>query len=590
MIALYALASLLAVSASPLLPRENASATTTTTSGQPKVTIIPAGTGGEGVVLYGRSNGPIDSYYGIPFAAPPVDDLRFAPPEDPTWSSRAFNATRPPPACLQRNNTMYAGYGYSEDCLYLNVQVPKGYNEQSAPLPVMLWVYGGGFTSGTSSIYDGSIIISQGIQTSRPVIYVSVNYRLGAFGFLNGQQSADNNAANLGLKDVQKSLEWVQQNIWAFGGDPDQVTAFGQSAGSVLISLLYLQPELRLFRSAILESGAQSTIPIGPTDEIWQEPYDLLVQYAGCNSSNSSTDSFDCLKSLPAAQLLAAQERVRTVPIYSFAFVFSPSVDGDLVPDSPHALLSRGEFAKIPFIAGNVLDEGTIFLPSFIDYNNLTLVGGALNLIEPGGLPIPVITELLTSVYPNDPAQGSPYNTGNETFGLGPRYKQVASIFGDIAFQAPRRYLLEQASAYGLGQSWNYLWTSARDFPPRVGVPHAAEVYYVFGVPQLAVSNTTVSGGIGAVAQGSNYTAEDAQLSQQAIDYWLNFAHFTDPNGQGGKTATELPYWPAYNGEEVNQLVFARGNTTLGKDDYRQEQMRYPLDRPDTFNYKRGEV
>lgn len=178
--------------------------------------------------------------------------------------------------------------------------------------------YGGSFTSGTSSFYDGSVILAQSIKTQQPVIYVSINYRLGAFGFLNGKESSENGAANLGLRDVQKSLEWVQQNIWAWGGDPDRVTVFGQSAGSILISLLYLQPQLNLFRGAIMESGAQSSSPIGPTSEVWQKPYDLLVQYTGCgNGTNSS--SFDCLKNLPAQQLLQAQQQVKNISIYSLA-------------------------------------------------------------------------------------------------------------------------------------------------------------------------------------------------------------------------------------------------------------------------------
>jgi carboxylesterase type B len=156
------------------------------------------------------------------------------------------------------------------------------------------------------------------------------------------------------------------------------VTVFGESAGAILISLLYLQPDIALFKGAIMESGAQSTAPIGPTGTTWQGPYDLLVEYAGCSgnasansTSASNASSFDCLKALPADQILAAQEKVKQIPQYSLAsvkvphsrvrtdssFVFAPTIDGDIIPDSPHSLLAEGQFAKIPYISGNMKDE-----------------------------------------------------------------------------------------------------------------------------------------------------------------------------------------------------------------------------------------
>lgn len=171
--------------------------------------------------------------------------------------------------------------------------------------------------------------MKQAIDSDRPVIYVAINYRLGVLGFPYGQEAAANGAANLGLRDVKKGLEWVQEHIWAFGGNPDDVTIFGQSAGAILISYLYLQPEINLFKRAIMHSGAPSTVPIGPTDSTWQIPYDRLVDFAGCNTAakgNSSMgnstlagdfdNSFDCLKSLPGDQLLAAQIRAQS-PILS---------------------------------------------------------------------------------------------------------------------------------------------------------------------------------------------------------------------------------------------------------------------------------
>ena len=167
--------------------------------------------------------------------------------------------------------------------------------------------------------------MAQAIKSDRPVVYVALNYRLGALGFPIGPEAAANKAANLGLRDVLKGLEWIQEHIWAFGGDPNQVTIFGQSAGAQVIALLYLQPEIKLFKAAIMQSAGASTIPIGATETVWRERYDAFVGYAGCNISapGSATgndtlggnfaNAFECLKSLPADRILAAQTKAQSL-------------------------------------------------------------------------------------------------------------------------------------------------------------------------------------------------------------------------------------------------------------------------------------
>lgn len=193
--------------------------------------------------------------------------------------------------------------------------------------------------SGSSGFYDGTWIVNQSVQTDQPVIFVAVNYRLGIFGFPYGKEAAEAGAANLGLRDVMKGLEWVQENIESFGGDPSRVTVFGESAGAIIISQLMLQTNItNLFASAIMQSGAPSTVPIGPTESTWQEPYDLLAGSAGCNGTSSTNStvgqgevedeevdcydsSFECLKSLTGGELLAAQEQVRNLPRYRAAYV-----------------------------------------------------------------------------------------------------------------------------------------------------------------------------------------------------------------------------------------------------------------------------
>ncbi|RSH92324.1 hypothetical protein EHS25_008739 [Saitozyma podzolica] len=560
--------------ASPLFPRQNATSSNSTSpgspsgSGSPSVTIIPEGR---------------DVYTGIPFAAPPVGDLRFTAPQAPTWNTTSFSATKPPPACLQNpNGTLAGSYGISEDCLYLNVYTPAGANASTAYLPVMVWVYGGGFTSGSSSYYNATFLMLEGISTGRPFIFVSLNYRLGIFGWGSGAEIAQNNAANLGLRDVTKGLQWVQENIWAFGGNPSEasgVTVFGQSAGAISISLLYLQPNLNLFSRAIMESGAQSVSPIGPTATTWQTAYNAVVSAANCSVTNTTAagnqSTFDCLKALPAQQLLAAQLKVQGMLQFAgFIFGKSPSIDGDLIPDSPHTLLANGQFAQKPYISGNVKDEGTTFVPTAV--SSEAQLGLFVNVLEPIAPDNATLAQLL-QLYPNDPTVGSPFGTGNETFGLSPVFKQAAAIVGDGTFQSSRRWFLQStASNFPDLATWSYFWNvSGPGTPAYEGVPHASEVLYVFGAPQAP--------GYG------NYTASDKVLSSAIGNYWINFAVYGDPSP--ANSPVNLTSWPqyGYSSGSKNLLDFSTGNISVITDDYREQQIAFFSSNPTQFNLRRGD-
>ncbi|EIW71103.1 hypothetical protein TREMEDRAFT_27125 [Tremella mesenterica DSM 1558] len=546
------------VGASPISTRAN-----DTVPRIPQVTIIPSTSNGEGITLTGVAYPQFkqDVYLGIPFAEPPVGDLRFRPPQSKVYNSSSFNATVQSPACLQNPNTSLSGdSGISEDCLYLNVYTPEGWGPQSPPIPVMVWIYGGSYQAGATSSYNATALMARGMATNRPFIFVAVAYRLNILGFGYGAEIATNNAANLGLRDITLGLQWVQDNIWAFGGDPTQVTAFGQSAGAISISLLYLNQNTTLFRSAIMESGAQSVAPLGPTATTWQVGYDLLTEFSGCAA-------------VAAAAVAGNSTSNSTTVVGSAAynqstFELGPSIDGDLIPDSPHTMLQEGKFAQIPFISGNCLDEGTSFVPTSV--TNETQVGLYIEAAEPVHPNVSIIGDLF-QLYPNNATLGSPYGTGNETFGFAPEFKQIAAIVGDAQFQANRRWFLEQARAHGQSDTWSYLWTE----PPAGlaayrGVAHSSEVYYVFGF-------TTPETG---------YNASQVALASRVEDYWINFAYYTDPNGPSG-TTSNLTYWPAY-GSNSTMLQFAAGNDTLIPDTYRKTQMDFFNGNPTAFNYRRS--
>lgn len=187
------------------------------------------------------------------------------------------------------------------------------------PCSALIDSHGGSWEAGSTTFANGSWLVSQSIETDRPVIYVAASYRLGYLGFPFGAEAHAAGATNLGQRDMIKALEWTRDNIAAFGGDVGRVTAFGESAGSISVALMYLRPDLDLFQGAIMQSGSQSTAPVVTAGRAWLEAYDLLLELSGCNNTTSS--GFACLKTLPAEDLLAAQVQVRNDTRFKLPYV-----------------------------------------------------------------------------------------------------------------------------------------------------------------------------------------------------------------------------------------------------------------------------
>nr|XP_019046957.1 hypothetical protein I302_03563 [Kwoniella bestiolae CBS 10118]OCF25887.1 hypothetical protein I302_03563 [Kwoniella bestiolae CBS 10118] len=509
------------------------------------------------ITLTGKYDGSFnqDLYLGVPYAQPPIGSKRFRTPE-PYVYTEDLQVTEHAPACLQVPNTTADGiYGMSED--------------------LVVYIHGGSFIEGTASIYNASWLVARSQEIDKPVITVVANFRLGVIGFGYGSGFAENNAANLALRDNIAALRWVGEHIEAFGGDPQKVTVLGGSLGAVAISLLYLNPEFDLFRSAIMSSGAQNSPPMGPTDSTWEDSYQRLLEITNCTLPDHAETAFECLRCLPAEVLLEAQFALQADPRWSTSFIFAPSIDGDLIPKSPFELLEEGRFAKIPFIAGNVKDEGTYFTSPQVNSSSLFAV---LNAIEPVD-PAEMLLEKLVKVYTDNPALGSPFDTANETFGLDPRFKQSAAIFGDVAFQGPRRHFLRSASRYGLEDIWTYQFEQiSPDRPAYLGVSHATDVPYFFGRARPGVGDPHYL--------QFNYTEEDHELSNAIMDYWINFIYYTDPNSPSGKP---LPEWPRYDSSDSgrNMLKLKYGDIGVITDDYREENMDVIYRNYRQFNYKR---
>ncbi|KAI1795283.1 extracellular triacylglycerol lipase precursor [Ganoderma leucocontextum] len=490
----------------------------------------------------------VDFFGGIPFAEPPLGDLRFAPPVEidtlgvPTFDATAFGAP-----CVQ-----FDVDGVSEDCLTVNVFRPSELVlALGSPVPVMLWIYGGGFLEGVSTVFNASEIIVQSVVRGTPVIYVSINYRVGPFGFPQGTEADQLGAVNLGLKDQLAAISWVQKHIRAFGGDPtkacqrclpsDAITLFGQSAGSISIADLYLNAGLENYgvRGAIMESGSAGTLPsfnASRREVVW----DAFVANTTECADAAQGSTFACMRNATTSDLLSSWEAI--APVFPEPFLFVPVIDGPngLLPDLPSKLLAAGHFSKIPFMAGTVLDEGTDFVPVQIstDEQLVEFIVVANNPFAPSLTPqFQTDVATLLTLYPDNPALGSPFGTGNETFGLSSQYKRAAALLGDASFQGTRREWIQAATAAGL-TTFGYIFTdqnvAAAD--PATGVHHASEVPYVYGSPAIAEAN--VESGVVALAM---------------MDYWVSFAVSGTPNDGYGLPKTT---WPQYTSDSQVLIQF----------------------------------
>ncbi|KAI9454047.1 carotenoid ester lipase precursor [Lactarius psammicola] len=517
----------------------------------------------------------VNKFLGIPFAQPPVGDLRFRLPKALGPYSGTYNATAFGLSCTQQATTLAIPNGLpqetldilllgssttildGEDCLVLNVVAPSRVRHGSK-LPVVVWIYGGSFVIGSSTQYshiylfyhpfpgkfkeihryDGGVIVNRSIALEEPVIYVSMNYRLSAFGFLASQEVKDAKVGNLGLWDQRLALRWVQKYIHAFGGDPSKVTIWGESAGSTSVSLQMLANGGKtegLFRAAFMQSG--SPTPIGDITN-GQQYYDDLVERTDCSGSS---DTLACLRAAPYEKLKAVIDSSRfrsgqeTIP-ESLALAWQPRADGVFLADGPQKLVLQGKVATIPFVSGECDDEGTYFS---LSEPNITTEAELRNYLSEFFLPNATDADMdeLLALYPQDVTLGSPYDTGTQN-AFTPQFKRLASILGDVGFQVPRRLLLNNLSEKQ--NTWSFLSKRLKSLP-ILGSFHGSDLSNIYG--------------------GGDLT-----------DYLIHFATNLDPNG--GLS----PQWPRYttSSRQLMTLVDSQvTNRTITLDTYRVEGMEF---------------
>jgi para-nitrobenzyl esterase len=313
----------------------------------------------------GVAKSGITDFLGIRFAAPPVGKLRFAPPSPPPAVTGAIDASAFGSPCPQ-SASPFGSESTNEDCLFLNVYVPGSGVSARNNLPVMVFFYGGAFVDGEGGNYDPSSMAMQG-----DAIVVTVNYRLGILGYMASSalsaQSANHVSGNYGFEDQLFALKWVRQNIGAFGGNPNDVTIFGESAGGFSVCAAIVSPQgAGLFQRAITESG-----PCGeplPSLAGAQTAGAAIVSALGC-AETSDAASVACLRSLPTSSILAEQSNITSASSLTSLAAFFPVVDGVLIPQQPILSLALGAYNHVPIIEGTNHDEGRLFVALGFDLN-----------------------------------------------------------------------------------------------------------------------------------------------------------------------------------------------------------------------------
>lgn len=516
----------------------------------------------------------LEQFFGIPYAKPPINDLRFAKPQPVDAQPNAIiDATGFGDICMQPAAPSPL-YNMSEDCLNINVVRPVGTTEHDR-LPVLTWIYGGAFFVGSTPAYNASELVQKSVDIGKPIVFVAMNYRVGPFGFIGGSEVADSEGAtsNAGLYDQRLAMKWVQKNIGRFGGDPGRVTLFGESAGAMSVALnnfAYDGDNEGLWHAAIMDSGGIAPGPLlTPKHPAVEKSFESLAAGVGCTGGNGTL--LKCLRAANASDVLEVSAALTTqaggVTPIAGALAWLPLVDYELITNYPSVSLPQGKLADIPVIAGNNLDEGPLFaqhhLNSSSDFETWVRSAAVIYNTSYASQALQRVFEL----YPDDPSEGSPYynaataTCAGTTTNLTSRvyaplgsnqYKRSAAFFGDFTFQAHRRTYLRAATAGKKNGKnvWSFEFQQNDKFANGTGSPlgafHGSELKYFFVLPDAR--------------------AKDPVLEHKMPTAWISFVYHHDPTVLSGLD------WPRYReGGELLQLK--GGNVTRIKDTYRKEAM-----------------
>jgi para-nitrobenzyl esterase len=457
----------------------------------------------EGLVQ-GTAEDGLTVYRGIPFAAPPVGELRWKAPQPAVKWEGIKQTIKFAPAPMQGGNPPS---GKSEDCLYLNVWTPAKSDKEK--IPVLVWIYGGGFSFGSTSepSYSGEKLAKKG------VVLVSIAYRVGQLGFLaHPDLSAENPnhvSGNYGILDQIAALQWIQKNIADFGGDPEKVTIFGESAGGISVSMLCASPLAKgLFHGAVSESGGS----FGPTRQT-TFPGENMKTLKQAEADGKSYAQKVGVLSIAELRKIEADK----LPLGMGMGGGWPITDGYVIPDDQHKLYEAGKYNDTPILIGYNSDEGASFSREKTPEEYIAGVKARYGKFA----------DELIKAYP----------VGEKTVP-----KTARDLMRDAAFGWQTWSWARLQSQTGKSKVFLYYFDQHPDYPEETplagyGSPHGQEVAYVFN--HLDASNPQT-------------TKTDLQISEAMATYWTNFAKYGDPNGQ------EVPTWPAFSDANPQVMYFGQ--------------------------------
>ncbi|KAF9700764.1 hypothetical protein EKO04_002065 [Ascochyta lentis] len=491
-----------------------------------------------------------DFFLGIPYAKPPVDNLRFRRPQP----ADAWDDIRPAQEygswCygvsigligFSQNNTG----SMSEDCLTLNVVRPA-HTPRKAKLPVAVWIHGGNFLEGSSADqrYNGSFLVQESVDMGTPIIYVSMNYRLGIFGFLAGPALEESGDTNIAIHDQRMALTWIQENIAQFGGDPEHVTIFGESAGAASVGFHLLANggrESGLFHAAIAQSGGPFSY--GPFSNASQRSQDFqkTLQHANCTAAE---DALRCLKNVPA-------DILNTFPGLANAY---PMIDGTLIQDYSSRQLANGSFSRVPLLMGTNRNEGSTFLKS-IRPTGVSTEEDFFSVIRALSAGVPLSNATLkqwSNAYQSEINNASTGGTGTLSANPGPAFGalhgKTSLWLGDYLFTAGRRYANQMWAKHGVA-TYCYLFDAVPAYldPETYGSAHFSDVGFAFGNAQ----------GVGYdespfASSSAEEKAWKQRLAKVMSRMWISFIVHKTPNHHG---VPDIAHWPEYSKNNATNIV-----------------------------------
>ncbi|THY64054.1 alpha/beta-hydrolase [Aureobasidium pullulans] len=493
----------------------------------------------------------ITRFLGMQYAAPPVGDLRWKAPQDPAQATAVQSAAKFKDVCIGVKQTVgtgpVGGFNYGEDCLYISVITPSSATNTSH-LPVLFHIPGGGF----AQLADPNLDFTDFVKTSgNNIVAVQINYRVGALGFLAGEEVRSGGALNAGLLDQRKALQWVRKYISQFGGDPNRVTIFGGSAGAGSVGLqmtAYGGRDDGLFAGAYADAPAYSEVN---SDSYSQFQFNKFATITGCGSV---ADKLSCLRQADIANIQKANVVGNYTDIPA-QFTFNPVIDGTFVQDIPLRLFQTGHYVNVPMIVGDATDEGTLFAAN---------AGCPEEVSEFIQANVPSLTEAnLTTInqfYPLMAAQ-QPFHKAY--------FPSAAAAFGEATFICPGLTISSGVGASN--QVWNYRFDQS-SLALRLagyGVLHAFDTGAIFG-PNAG----PMAGLLGIVENGlvfSSFANENANVVPIMMNYAISFVRTQDPNTYKSVFA---PNWQTYNNNGGKQRIVVRNSGVIYEDVPAAQQTR----------------